>query len=174
MKKLLLPILLLLVGTGAGVGAGIMLKEDAPEDADLAAGLDDPCGTADVAHMSADLHEDDDAEPIVAENTEYAKLANQFVVPVVSDDRIAAMMVLSLSVAVPTGQTDAVFAAEPRLRDEFLQVMFGHANIGGFSGNFTSNDNMRTLRTDLRNRARKVLGQTALDVLIIDIVRQDV
>ena len=164
MKKLLLPIILLLIGTGSGVGAGLFLKEDPVED--LALSADHPCGDpTEVVHSP---------EPVELETTtEFAKLNNQFVVPVVKDEKIAAMVVLSLSVEVVEGNTEVVFRTEPKLRDAFLQVLFNHANIDGFSGNFTTSSNMRILREELLRAADGVLGANAIDVLILDIVRQD-
>ena len=179
MKKLMLPLVFLLVGTGGGIGAGLALKpaedpDTADDDnavpeagADLAAAA--RCGEVD--HVAADDH----AAPITTEaETQYVEFSQQFVVPVVENDRIAAMMVLTLGVEVPAGTADGVYAAEPRLRDSMLQNMFTHANIGGFSGNFTDAGKMRILRQDLLKSARAVLGDTALDVLVLDLVRQDV
>lgn len=170
MMKLLLPVLLLVIGTGAGVGAGVLLKPE-PEPQEEAAADCLPGET----HVAAETPPpppvaiDPEAEP-----PEYAQLDNQFVVPVVQDDEIVAMVVLSLGIAVPTGGSDAVSSVEPRLRDSLLQVLFNHANIGGFSGNFTASSNMRSLRKDLLSSAQSILGEGALDVLILDIVRQDV
>lgn len=170
MKKLLLPLILLLVGTGGGVGAALFLggPEEEPMP-DLAAA---PCGPDETAVAEGEAKEVEPA-PVVATSTEFAKIANQFVIPVVSDSQIEAMIVLSLSIEVPEGQKDTVFALEPKLRDQFMQVLFNHANIGGFSGNFTSNENMRILRGDLQQSARALLGDTAQNVLILELVRQD-
>ena len=66
-----------------------------------------------------------------------------------------------------------VFSKEPKLRVSFLQVMFDHANIGGFSGSFTTNENLGILRRSLREAARAELGKDATDVLILEIARQD-
>lgn len=168
--KLLLPLVLLIIGTGAGVGAGIVLRDDpAPEEVDSAALH---CGPTDEK-VAGDPAEKPAAEPELT-NVEYAKLANQFVVPVIADDQIVAMVVLSLGIVVPPEGKDAVFAVEPRLRDKMLQVMFNHSNVGGFSGNFTSGANMRALRQDLLQSAQSVLGEGAKDVLVLEIVRQDV
>ena len=173
MKKIILPVVLLFLGLGCGVGAGLFLAPPAPEEHDvLATG---PCG---------DLEADMNTEPVVPtaaldENgapiaNEYAKLNNQFVVPIVKDGLVSAMVVLALSIEVPPGGKEAVFLAEPKLRDAFLQAMFDHANIGGFSGNFTSAHSLRPLREDLVRRAKSIVPSVARDVLIIDIVRQDV
>jgi len=164
MKKLLLPIVLLLIGTGAGIGAGIFLKEEPEEDLEMSS--EHPCGDpTEVAELP---------EPVALETTtEFAKLSNQFVVPIVKDGKINAMVVLSLSIEVVEGNKAVVFATEPKLRDAFLQVLFNHANIDGFSGNFTTSSNMRILREELLRAADGVLGANAIDVLILDIVRQD-
>ena len=163
MMKLLLPIILLLIGVGSGVGAGLFLKPE-PDEV-LADG--NPCG--DIAPAATEVA----AEPEIPEEREYAKLNNQFIVPVVKDGNVAAMVILSLNLEVALGSRSAVFEAEPKLRDSFLQAMFDHANNGGFSGNFTSGENMRALRNDLRRRAQQIIGPEVSDVLIIDIVRQD-
>lgn len=175
MKKLMLPIILLLLGVGGGVGAGLTLSSE-PMDA-LAEGHgpcgDDPNQPLDHNTEMTD-HEGSNMVNDETEGREYAKLSNQFVVPVVRDERVAAMIVISISVEVLTGEKEIVFLAEPKLRDSFLQVMFDHANIGGFSGNFTSAQNMRILREALLRSARSSLGEKITDVLIVDIVRQDI
>ena len=98
---------------------------------------------------------------------------NQFVVPIVDEGRVSAMVVLSLSLEVEPGNTEAVYQREPKLRDAFLQVLFDHANIGGFSGSFTDVSNLVVLRTSLKEAASRVLGTVVVDVLITDIARQD-
>lgn len=104
---------------------------------------------------------------------EYVKMNNQFVVPVVDEGRVAAMVVLSLSLEVEAGNTEAVYQREPKLRDAFLQVLFDHANVGGFSGSFTDGSNLVVLRTSLKEAASLVLGTMVSDILITDIARQD-
>lgn len=165
MKAILLPVILLLVGVGSGVGAGLVLKP-AADEADHAENLD--CAAP------ATMTEAAVPPPIdVSEEREYAKLNNQFVIPVVEDGMVAALVVMSLNLEVTVGSRTAILAAEPKLRDRFLQVMFDHANIGGFSENFTTGTNMRALRNELLRVAQEVSGDRVTDVLVIDIVRQD-
>ncbi len=176
MKKLLLPLIFLLVGTGGGVGAAMFLAP--PEDAHAAMDEHGPCGPLpeDLADPEpASLQEEVPIDPTdPAAGFEYARLNNQFIIPVVSDARVAALVVMSLSVEVVAGEKELVFAHEPRLRDALLQVMFDHANLGGFDGVFTASDNMGNLRAALRNVARQELGQNVTDVLVLDVVRQEV
>lgn len=164
MKRLILPLLLLIIGVGAGVGAGLYFQSP-PEETDLA--TDDTCNDPETSLEQVKTQAE------ISEEREYAKLNNQFIVPVVKEGQVVAMVVLSLSLEVTLGGRTAVFATEPKLRDVFLQAMFDHANAGGFSGNFTSGENMHSLRTDLLRRARTVAGEQVTDVLITDIVRQD-
>ncbi len=168
MKKLILPIILMLVGVGGGVGAGLALMP-APEEEIIA----DTCLDDDQGDVLPE-HSEPIPEPVSLETREYARMNNQFVVPVVANDRVAALMVMSLSIEVEAGGQEAVFSHEPRLRDAFLQVMFDHANIGGFNGVFTASSNMRILREALQDAADQVMRGHITDVLIVDIVRQDV
>jgi flagellar FliL protein len=158
MKKLL-PILLLLLGSGVGVGAGIFIRP-APEPADEIAETE-----------PAEVEEVRTAE--TNGPSEYAKMSNQFVVPVVDHDKVTALVVLSLSVEVSLGQKEAVYAKEPKIRDSFLQVLFDHANVGGFDGAFTNANNLDVLRGALREIAQKDVGDQVIDVLIVEIARQD-
>jgi len=166
----LLPILLAVIGLGAGVGAGILLKPE-PEEVVI-----DPCGEdgAETMQAKADDHADDkggkDGE---APAYDYVKLNNQFVVPVVESGRVSSLVILSVSLETVVGGSEQVFAKEPKLRDGFLQVLFDHANAGGFKGSFTEASNMDALRRAMLDVAKKALGDTVSDVLIIDIVRQD-
>ncbi len=156
MKKLL-PILLALVGLGGGVGAGLVLRpttETAPE----------PTNTTAAEGRSADTE---------GSKPEYVKLSNQFVVPVLAEGRVISMVILSLSLEVTPGSSEAIYAREPKLRDAFLQVMFDHANAGGFNGSFTDGSNLVLLRKALLEMAKKVVGLQITDVLIGDIARQD-
>ncbi|MEL7091370.1 MAG: flagellar basal body-associated FliL family protein [Pseudomonadota bacterium] len=162
MIKKLLPLILLLVGAGAGVGAGIFLRPP-PEPAPMAE-------EGEKASVEVAKAEPEDEEPA---DREYVKMNNQFVVPIVKQDRVNSLVVMSLSIEVPAGQREAVYAKEPKLRDSFLQVLFDHANIGGFDGPFTNANNLSVLRGALREVAQKDMGEQITDVLIIEIARQD-
>ncbi|WP_400085178.1 flagellar basal body-associated protein FliL [Yoonia sp. R78084] len=165
MKAILIPVILLLAGTGAGAGAGLFLTPPKQQDAESA--LD--CPTPEGAIETSGVPDAAAASP----EREYAKLNNQFIIPVVEDEMVAALVVMSLNLEVTVGSRTAIFAAEPKLRDRFLQVMFDHANNGGFSGNFTTGTKMRALRNELLRVAQDISGPSVTDVLVIDLVRQD-
>lgn len=164
MLSKLLPVILLIVGTGGGIGAGIMLAP-APDTAHAEAG-------GEHAPMPAKAEEPDPESE--EDQREYIKVSNQFVVPVVERDNLTSLVVLSLSLETKKGISEKVHAYEPKLRDVFLQVLFDHANMGGFRGAFTRSDVLAPLRTALREAAQKHLGKDVYDVLIMEISRQDV
>ncbi|MCR9127629.1 MAG: flagellar basal body-associated FliL family protein [Rhodobacteraceae bacterium] len=153
MFKLLLPIVLMLTGTGVGVGAAILLQPA-------------PAGDEAAASAPPEVVADTGAAP------EFARMNNQFVVPVVSDNGMEALVVMAISLEVMAGHTSKVHSREPKLRDAFLRVLFDHANIGGFDGAFTRAENMNALRRALVDTARSVVGPEIRDVLILDIARQ--
>lgn len=152
MLRKLLPLLLALAGLAAGAGGGLFLRPPPPE-AEHAAEQAPP------------------ADPEVA--PEYVKLNNQFVVPIMQSGRVVSMVILSLGLEVEPGNSEAAYSREPRLRDAFLQVLFDHANAGGFQGSFTDSANLVILRRALLESATSVLGGVVRDVLISDIARQD-
>lgn len=151
LRSLLLPVILGLTGLGAGLGAGWMLKPEPAETSEEAA---PPPAPTDAPR-------------------DFVRLSNQFIVPVVQGGEMRSLVILSLSLEVPAGSGADVLRAEPKLRDLFLQVLFDHANAGGFSGEFTSATRMGALREALREAARQVMGAGLHDVLIVDLVRQD-
>jgi hypothetical protein len=171
----LLPVILLIIGVGAGIGAGIMLAPaPAPEVAKSSG--DDMGDDIDHSEDEEAAHDDDvDMDALGPNpNREYIKIPNQFVVPVVERDSLSSLVVISLSLEAKTGLSEKIHLYEPKLRDAFLQVLFDHANMGGFRGAFTRSDVLNPLRTALREAAQKVLGKSVYDVLIVEISRQDV
>jgi hypothetical protein len=169
MIKKLLPVILALVGTGAGVGAGLMLM---PEKTETASAVE--CvPTGDGMHHTAEEVPEPVDDGLPPEGREFVKMSNQFVVPIMSSERVTGLVVASLSIEINSGGTELVYAREPKLRDVFLQVMFDHANIGGFDGAFTAGERMDILRSALLDAARSVLGKDVSEVLITEIARQD-
>jgi hypothetical protein len=146
----LIPLFLVVLGLAAGVGGGLLLRP---------------------------AEEQTGADAIPAEllpaTTEFVKLNNQFVIPVVEKGRVASLVIMSLSLEVKIGVTETVFEREPKIRDVLLQILFDHANAGGFKGVFTDGANLILLRQALLEAAKTVLGSDVTDILISDLARQD-
>ena len=178
MIRKLIPVLLGLIGLGIGAGTGIFLRPAAKTPTEVVEGEAEHAAPADreAAHGEAAKAEHT-SEPSKTETAEggpeYVKMTNQFVIPVVDKGRVVSMVILALTLEVAAGTTEAVYAREPKLRDAFLQVLFDHANSGGFDGSFTDGANLVLLRRALLEAAQTAIGPNVSDVLISDIARQD-
>ncbi|MBO9476281.1 flagellar basal body-associated FliL family protein [Shimia sp. R11_0] len=166
MKKLL-PIILLLVGVGGGVGAGLALRpEPTPPPAEE--------HMAETDEKAAAKTEKPPKEEGPPSGREYVDLNDQFIIPVVDDDAVSSLILVTLTLEVDSGERESIYQAEPRIRGALLQTMFDHANAGGFHGAFTNSSKLEPLRRTFLEVAQNVYGDEISDVLIIQITRQDV
>lgn len=161
MTRFLLPLVLAIVGIGAGVGAGLAMRPGANETEQAAPGAETGSGGAERP------------SPDATGNRDYVKLNDQFIVPIIHDTQLDSMMIVSLGLEIDEGTRENIYAIEPKLRDILLQVMFDHANMGGFNGVFTQADTLDVLRRALTDAARQITGPVLHKVLIRDIARQD-
>ena len=152
----LLPIILLIIGAAIGGGAGVFLKPEEPVCEE------EPCEEP-VAEVEVEPEE----EPT------YLAMKSQFVVPVIQNELVKSLVVMSISLEIGPESTEYVFSREPKLRDTFLQVLFDHAHVGGFNGAFTESGRLSVLRVALLEAAQSIVGQEISDILITDIVRQE-
>ncbi|MEL6791873.1 MAG: flagellar basal body-associated FliL family protein, partial [Pseudomonadota bacterium] len=150
-------------------GDGSRNSELADAESEAAVREDEVARALEAAEEAAD--EGDGGE---AASRDFVRLEKQFVVPVLGEDRVASLVVLSIALEVDEGGSDAVFATEPKLRDAFLGVLFTHAQSRGFDGGFTRKDRLADLRRSLTIAAQDVLGGVAHGVLLTNIVRQDI
>jgi len=162
MKRLVLPLILMLLGLAGGVGAGLALRP-APEVAEARA---DPVTPAPTATP-------DPPEPLRPEGTQTVRLPSQFLVPLIGEGRVRAMVVLGIALDILPGETFDLAQNEARVRALFLQLLFDYANLGGFDGVFTAGEQLLTLRRPLLEAARAEFGAKVHDVLIVDLLRQE-
>ncbi len=148
----LIPVLLIVLGLGAGLGAGLMLRPGAEP---------------------AEVAEDHPPPPLPDQGAiGLFEFSNQFMVPLVTDERIVSVIVIRLGLEILEDSRPLVTAHAPRLRDRLLQVMFDHANMGGFHGSFTAHDTLGLLRNNLLEAAQATLGaDVVFGVLITDLLR---
>ncbi|WP_375262476.1 flagellar basal body-associated protein FliL [Palleronia sp.] len=167
----LLPIVLALVGLGSGVGAGFILRPSLDQpDAVHEAAADTRAGEAgeDKAIPVADHANEPVGDGV------FVRFQNQFVIPLIANGEVAAMVVMTLNLEVDPGVDARALEREPRLRDRFLRVMLDHAATGGFDGVFTSNGQINRLKTALIETASQEIGAGVRDVLILDMNKQAV
>ena len=164
-----LPLLLLLFGSLAGFGAGHFLgPEDLCKDYDAAdSDLAVECFDDAVSKSDPTPEEQDSA-------VDFVRMNDQFVIPVLENGVVQSLVVMSITLEVASGESAAVFAIEPKVRDGLLRILFDHANAGGFRGNYTQTDQVESLRRALLERAQSTGGTVIRNVLILDLLRQDV
>lgn len=159
--KFILPLIIIILGAAGGGAAGYFLQPE-PQDADHACVCEDA--------IDAGAHGED--EPM--EEFEYVNIEKQFVVPLIEDETLTGMALMSLSLEIAPGTREEVYAREPKLRDEFLRVLFAYASIGGFNGNYLEANDLKIVRSDLTQVAQNILGPIVNEVLIVDMIRQDI
>lgn len=160
----ILPFVIALAGLGLGAGAGLLVR--APAE-------DDHAGDSQAECVPETAPDDLAAAPADSGDSDFVKLNNQFVIPLITGGRVGSLVVLSITLEVTAGSSESIYQREPKLRDVLLEAMFDHASIGGFDGDFTAITRLAPLRMALLEVARKIAGPDVKDVLIVDLVRQD-
>ncbi len=161
MKKLV-PILFALIGFTIGGGIGFVTRTPPEQDSEQE-GIDAKKEEAVAKH----------SDNAALEDRAYVKMNNQFVIPVLGTSRVAALVVLSISLEVSADDTEIIYTKEPKLRDAFIEVLFDYAYAGGFGADFVASANLDALKMRLLEAAEIAMPQKISDVLITDLVRQD-
>lgn len=152
MKKLILPLGVAVVSLTFGATAGYFLQFENEEF---------------IVENEASVSTD------TAEASEFIKILPQFVIPVIKNNNITSLVVLSLEIEADESFAPIVVRNEPKLRDAILQALFEYANIGGFDGSFTDTNKILVLRSRLTEVAQAMLGPQVRRILVTDILRQD-
>jgi len=192
MQKII-ALAIVLVGIGGGLALGVVLRSEATphgQDADaMGAGsaIDQgPAGEASAgtaaghgaiesagAAFATGHNSGAGGDGEAGADREYVKIGRQIIIPVVNKGETEALMLFDLAVGVPSSMTERIYAAEPRLRDAFLRVLFEMSYTGAFSGTYTDERVVEELRGKLRAAARRLVGDAVGEVLILDIMRQE-
>jgi flagellar protein FliL len=159
----LLPVLLALLGLAAGLGGGYLLRP-APPVAEAAPVVDEAATARGPAPVTLAPR---------PEGAEVVRLPNQFLIPLIGEGRVRAMVVIAVALELAPGHGLEMARDEPRLRAMFLQILFDHANLGGFDGMFTNGEQLLSLRRALLEAAQGAFGAVVHDILIVDLVRQE-
>lgn len=186
----LLPIIIIVVGVLAGAGIGFVMKpaeetehaDDASADDHGEAEKDDGHGEkkkddhgkkADKKKKKKDSHGGGHGGKSDDPSAEYLEFRRQFIVPVVRENGVKAMMVLDLSLEMETGTASSAYSYEPKLRAALLETLFALSHTGLFSGEITAPEVTEVMEERLIVTARSVVGDKARHVLILGVVRQD-
>jgi flagellar FliL protein len=171
MKALLFPIILAVFAAG-GVIAADTVRGDAPAPA-----ADGSHGTDSADHGGDDSHGEGDsgdhADEEGADDTDFINFKRQFVVPVLKDNAVEALILINLGLEVPAAERDNMFRLEPRFRDAFIRELLQLSDDGYFDQELTSPDTYEVLRETLSRAANDISDGGIKDILILDLSRQD-
>lgn len=184
MQKII-ALVIVLAGIGGGLAMGVVLRsEDKATDPGSAA---KGAGAADAA-VGHDAVESGGAEHDIGEHgdgvasgsaevaesdRDYVKIGRQIIIPIVSEGDTRALMLFDLALDVPSSMTERTYAVVPRIRDAFLSELFEMSYTGAFSNTYTDERIIEELRGKLRAAARRIMGNSVREVLILDIMRQE-
>ncbi len=149
MKKLLLPILFLLVIGGAVFGGGYMKHEK---------------------DMKTKKKESVD---FTEKKFNYVKLDKPLIIPIFHNGKTSAILVAELWLEMEEEFQDGIYEKQPRIRDEFLQIFYRYAAEGQFDDKILTPKVQARLRKNLTEGARKYLGKSVRAVLLNDLQRQE-
>lgn len=180
MKKILTPILLI-VGIFAGSMGANLLKgspAEAPavEDGEHAEGdhgddHGDDHGKGEK-HAKKEKKKDGYGESGVA----YFKFSREFIIPIMHDAEIDSLIILNINLEVDSSVSSQLFTQEPKLRDNIMTTLIELSNDGTTLERIASVESYETVRSMvLKNlKDKEVLGEGILNVLIVDVGKQDV
>ena len=169
----LLPIIIIVVAALVGGGGGFFLKMQSSS-----AEAVDP-ETTDDSHASAEDKKHGKkskggghGEPSEGIST-YLKFKRQFVVPVMKNGRPEMLMVFDINIEVDASFSENAYSYEPRLRDAMLSQLFIFANDGELTNITQSTESLGKVKAALLETARKIMGDSAREILLIDIGVQE-
>lgn len=173
MLQKLLPVIIIAVAGVAGGGGGYLAKsmmsaKAAPEAAEDSAHAGDESGHGEKKDKKKSGHGGGHGAE-QASATNYMKFSRQFVVPVVHGGRPKSMVILDINIAVDGSYDEGVYSLEPRLRDAFLARMLALSGEGMLPEMLEDMDKLVYLKAALLEESRKIIGDAALDVLILDL-----
>jgi hypothetical protein len=103
----------------------------------------------------------------------YLKFKRQFVVPVMTDQKVGGLVLMNFSLELNDDAPTGVFTKEPKLRDAYMRVLLEMSSEGAFDGDLVSPDTYNQLRRNLLGASHRVIDEGVEDILILDVVKQD-
>lgn len=109
-----------------------------------------------------------------SESTGFMKFSRQFVVPVVSRDNVSALVILDINLELDPSATENAYSREPKVRDAILKTLLQLSNEGAFGPGLLEEENLNDVRARLLVAAQAILTDDVIDVLILNVARQDI
>lgn len=185
MKKILFPILMIVFVVG-GVVAGDFVKnmgrDSSASDAHKPKSKLDSHGKPEKKtdghgkaskpkKKSKDGGHGEDASP--SGEVSYLKFKRQFVVPVMSNGKIDALVIMNLNLELDSNAPDNTYLLEPKLRDAIMRELLALSNDGVFGKDLTSVETYENIRRTLLSASKGIIPDGIRDILILDMARQE-
>ena len=166
MLQKLLPLIVIviagLVGGGGGFFAKSMMSGGGGDKE--AAHEEDADGHGKEKKKKGGGHGEEDTG-----STSYMKFSRQFVVPVVRRGKPKSMVILDINIEVDNSQGESVYSLEPRLRDAILTRLLALAGEDMLPQMLEDVDKMELMKAALLETSREIMGDAALNILILDL-----
>ncbi|NOX94412.1 MAG: hypothetical protein GXP04_04755 [Alphaproteobacteria bacterium] len=101
------------------------------------------------------------------------KFSRQFIVPVIRTNNVNALVVIDINIELLANATEKAYTREPKIRDALLSALLRLSNEGAFGDQLLNQQNIEHIREQLLTAAQSILGDSATDILILSIARQD-
>lgn len=103
----------------------------------------------------------------------YLKFSRQFIVPIVAANNVDTLLIIDINLEITPSATEDAYSQEPKLRDALLTTLLKLSNEGFFNDDILKEGNIEEIRAALLEAAQAIIGDDALEVLILNIARQD-
>jgi hypothetical protein len=175
--KKLLPVIVILIAALLGGGGGYFAKMQTAKAASTDAAADHGDGSGDHAeaddgHGKKDKKKKKGGHGAAEEDTgatSFMKFSRQFVVPVVRQGKPKSMVILDINIEVDNSLDESVYTLEPRLRDALLSRLLALASEDMLPQMLEDADKMDVMKAALLETSRGIIGDAALNILILDI-----
>ena len=106
-------------------------------------------------------------------DSEYFKFSREFVVPVMREDQVKSLVILHVTLETASGESDKLFSEEPKLRDNIMTTLIGLSNDGRTLEEPTNIEHYEMIRSMLLMNLRDSVSEGIMNVLIVDMAKQD-
>ncbi len=103
----------------------------------------------------------------------FYKFSREFVVPIIRDSRVDALVILNISLEVEGDTAQKLFTLDPKLRDNIMSTLIVLSNEPGLFDNMTQVENYERIRSAVLENLRNVIPEGINNVLILDFAKQD-
>lgn len=175
MKQLIIPIIVAVCASAGGFAGQLVKSVGAKEYPDTG---ERSARSSNGAHEKPDRHESGEDtnkkrfESGVDGQLSYFEFRREFIVPVLSDGRVDALVIININLEVEPSLSEKLFNMEPKLRDNIMTSLVGLSSESYIFKNITDVQNYETIRSVVLANLRAEVASEIRNVLIMDVAKQ--